>query len=896
VRISIAGPAGLSGDEYVEALRDAVDGKASGIMLNGWGESGAILIVDRAVKSGIPVVTVETDEPSSMRVAHLGPDKYLLGRAMGRKMAGLVEGRGRLLVLGMTGLTGTKTAVRGFRNAFFGMDGIEIVGVEDDCSESPVKAEELAAGYLEDYPDLAGIAGLSVNSGPGAAAALGKAGLEGKVRLVCVDSGPESEELACRGIADTVFSVKWEAIAFRAFQMLYSYNNGSAATGYVPGLINIPGNIDTGHLALTGENIENYENELGIEETFRSAELAQRIELLSGMIENISEMAIATDSRGRVIYANPAALRVSGMTEEGIGNRTLSDLFALDDKAERSISVCLEKGAPGGFESRTSSDAASGIPVKVGISPILLGSSVRGLVVIAVDLSEQKRFIEALRRERERYRLLVDNATDLIVKIGSDRLIKFVSPAYSEKFGRDEKDLVGSPFIPSVHEEDRELAEKALERLEEEPHTCYVEQRELTASGWRWFGWAYRALLDGDGRIDSIIGVGRDITSRKSLEDQVLQAQKMEAIGQLAGGIAHDFNNVLVAVLASANLLKLESEPGSRIHDTADTIERAADKASELTRQLLGFARRERGRVIPVDMNAIIKGVVQLLGRTMNRNIRIQYDTEVRRAVVTGDPAQLERVILNIAMNSRDAMPDGGTLEIHTAWASQEDVEALPEHVETPGTCLKITISDEGVGIPAADLDRVFEPFFTTKEYGTGAGMGLATAYGITRSHGGSISMSSIEGEGTVVTILLPAEEEFVSAAAETDGEVRSGSGRVMVVDDEELVLKTARDVLEKSGYEVLTFIRCADALEYFRGKEEPVDVVILDLIMPDMDGLDCFGEMKRIDPLATIILSTGYVTEAYAREVLDEGASGFLPKPYTATALSQAVQAAMER
>ncbi|MDD3643154.1 MAG: ATP-binding protein [Candidatus Krumholzibacteria bacterium] len=448
-----------------------------------------------------------------------------------------------------------------------------------------------------------------------------------------------------------------------------------------------------------------------------------------------------------------------------------------------------------------------------------------------------------------------------------------------------------------MRDEDRLIAETAMKRLREPPHSCAVEQREMTRLGWRWIAWSYKAIRGAGGGIDAVVGVGRDITDRKRLEDQFFQTQKMDAIGQLAGGIAHDFNNALVSILGTANLLKLESEEGSPVREAAATIEQAAERAAGLTRQLLGFARPGRGRVVTVDMNDVIAGVVQLLGRTVDRKIRIEFESHGGRALVTGDPAQLERIILNLAVNARDAMPDGGTLRIEAAAAEPHELDALPEDVDTTGGCLRITVADTGIGIPREHIDRIFEPFFTTKPPAEGAGMGLAVVYSIVRSHDGHIAVESEPGEGTKFTIYLPAEDPVVSwGDAARERAMKSGSGTIMLVDDEELVRKTASEILGKLGYDVLAFEDADSALRHFWECGAEIDLVILDMIMPGMDGVECFRRLRRADPLVKVLLSTGYVTEAFAREILDEGAAGFLPKPYSAAALSLAVSDALSR
>jgi PAS domain S-box-containing protein len=896
VEITVAGPPDDSGDEYIEALKQAVDRRAAGIMVTGWNEPGAILVINRAVKSGIPVVTTDCDIPSSMRIAHVGTEWYRMGKAMAERLGSLADA-GPVLLIGMAGQQNTMAGIRGLRNGLVDHPRLEIVAVEDTGGVSPEAAQSIVSRYLEHHPDLAAVVAFDCGGGCGAAAALIEAGRESEIRLVCVDTDPGQAMLIRSGVIDAAFVQKREAFTYLAFQMLYAYNHGSLATRQVPGLINIPGNIDTGFVVVTAENIDTYEQQLSLDDAFRAHELSGQLGLLSSMIENIQETALAADPGGRIIYANPAAASLSGRTESELRGMTIEELFGLSDEDRRRIRACLDEGIPAGFETVAIGPDGTPTPVKMSISPISAERPVRGFAVVAMDLTEQRRFAEALRESAERYRLIVDNTSDLIVKTDGEGCILYASPAWCSLFGRTAEDVTGQRFVPLVHEEDRLIAETAIERLREPPYSCSVEQREMTRLGWRWIAWSYKAIRDQEGAIDAVVGVGRDVTDRKRLEDQFFQTQKMDAIGQLAGGIAHDFNNALVSILGTANLLKLESKEGDAVRDAAQTIEKAAERAAELTRRLLGFARRGRSRIVTVDMNAVITGVVQLLSRTVDRKIGFEYETHVERALVTGDPAQLERIILNLAVNARDAMPDGGTLRIETAAADQHELDALPQDADTSGGCLRITVTDTGLGIPREHIDRVFEPFFTTKPVAEGAGMGLAVVYSIVRSHEGHIAVESEPGEGTKFTIYLPAEDPVISwVEAGRERAMKTGSGTIMLVDDEELVRKTATDILDRLGYEVLAFEDAESALKHFWESGAEIDLVILDMIMPGMDGVECFRRLRRVDPLVKVLLSTGYVTEAFARDILDEGAAGFLPKPYSAAALSLAVSDALSR
>jgi two-component system, cell cycle sensor histidine kinase and response regulator CckA len=386
--------------------------------------------------------------------------------------------------------------------------------------------------------------------------------------------------------------------------------------------------------------------------------------------------------------------------------------------------------------------------------------------------------------------------------------------------------------------------------------------------------------------------IARDVTKRKKLEDQLRKATRMEAIGQLAGGIAHDYNNLLTAILGYANILKLESEPGSSFNDAAETIEIAAERAAELTRQLLGFARKGKYRILPVDLHETVHDTVALLSRSIDKNIRIELALEAPSATVMGDPGQLQQVLLNLAVNARDAMPDGGVLSFRT-----EVVPTGGRNGGGAGESVQFCVSDTGCGIPEDVLERVFEPFFSTKGVGKGTGMGLAMAYGIVENHGGTLAAESREGEGAIFRMCLPLSVENQAPAPRSELiSVPGNTRRVLIVDDEEVVRDVASHLLRSLGCEVVTASDGREAVELYARQGRKIDLVLLDMIMPEMGGRECFLALKAIDPGVQVILSTGYGLEGRARELLDEGMLGFVQKPYRLDQLKSALCDALEK
>jgi PAS domain S-box-containing protein len=395
---------------------------------------------------------------------------------------------------------------------------------------------------------------------------------------------------------------------------------------------------------------------------------------------------------------------------------------------------------------------------------------------------------------------------------------------------------------------------------------------------------------------DLVLGQIIDVTERKDLESRLRQAQKMEAIGTLAGGIAHDFNNIIQAILGYASLLKGRFGDDEEVSTQLDAIEGASLRAGELTRQLLGFARRGKLEVRPTDLNGVVQKVVAMIRPTFDRSIEIRTAFSSEPASVEGDAGQLEHTLLNLCINARDAMPDGGTLRIETSNVTLAEPEGYGGAKAQPGDYVSLSVSDTGTGIPEENLPRIFEPFFTTKEQGKGSGMGLAMVYGIVKNHGGWIDARSAAGRGTTFRILLPAAPSIPAAppahpAAES---LARGTGTILFVDDEEALRQLATETLGGLGYTVVTARNGVEALALYGEKRGEIALVILDLIMPDMGGVETFRRLREIDPSARVLICSGYAGEGRPENLLAEGVAGFLRKPYRIGALAAAIRQAL--
>ena len=523
-----------------------------------------------------------------------------------------------------------------------------------------------------------------------------------------------------------------------------------------------------------------------------------------------------------------------------------------------------------------------------------------GVLEIAHDITIKTRAEDALRESEERYRLLVENQTDMIVKFDADGHLTFVSQSYCKAFGKSEDELLGKKFIPLIHDEDREAVVKALDRVHRPPYIAHVEERAMTKDGWRWQAWLNTAVLNEKNEVEATVAVGRDINKQKQVEEeriklkaQLQQAQKMEAMGTLAGGIAHDFNNLLMAIQGRTSIMLIEKDSSHPDIRHLKGIEDNVESAADLTRQLLGFARGGKYEVSSTDLNELIEKQNRMFGRTKKEiTIHGRYEEDLWSVEV--DRGQIEQVLLNLYVNAGQAMLGGGDLHLETENLTLDENYVKPFSVE-PGKYVKISVTDTGVGMDKATQERIFEPFFTTKEIGRGTGLGLASAYGIIKNHSGFINVYSEKGLGTTFNIYLPASEKEAIEEEKPAGDTLRGTETVLFVDDEDMIIEVAEGLFEQLGYRVLTAKNGKEAIEIYEENKEHIDIVLLDMIMPDMSGSDTYDKMKKIDPDIKVLLSSGYSINGQATEIMDRGCNGFIQKPFKMKELSQKLRGILD-
>ena len=402
-------------------------------------------------------------------------------------------------------------------------------------------------------------------------------------------------------------------------------------------------------------------------------------------------------------------------------------------------------------------------------------------------------------------------------------------------------------------------------------------------------------ITDSDNEPIGFRGVLRDVSERKrteeehrQLEYQLQQAQKMESIGTLAGGIAHDFNNILMGIQGNASLMLLKIDTSHPNFEKVKNIESYIQNGTELTKQLLGFARRGKYLVKATDLNEIIRKSSTLFGRTKKEiQIHTRLADDIWNAEV--DQGQINQVLLNLYVNAAQAMPDGGDLFIETENVVLDHTYVKPYKVE-PGNYIKISVTDTGIGIDKKNQKRVFEPFFTTKEMGRGTGLGLASVYGIVKNHGGYINVYSEKNQGTRFTIYLAASEKEVIEEQEPMAALKKGTGTILLIDDEEMIVDTGEELLMELGYKVLVARSGTEALDVYASKNDFIDLVIMDMIMPGMGGGEAFDRLKEINPEVKVLLSSGYSINGQASRILERGCDGFIQKPFHMKQLSEKI------
>ena len=515
----------------------------------------------------------------------------------------------------------------------------------------------------------------------------------------------------------------------------------------------------------------------------------------------------------------------------------------------------------------------------------------RANVLLKQEISERKRAEEALRDSEERYRTLFEDSRDAIYVTARAGEFLDINQSGLDLFGYTRKEMIGLDAREIyVNSDDRPRFQREIESkgsvTDYEVKFRKKDKTEmdclLTAS----------VRCAKDGSVLGYQGVIRDITERKRLEAQLQQAQKMEAIGTLAGGIAHDFNNLLMGIQGNVSLLLTHMDAKDPNCERLKNTEKQIQSGAKLTSHLLGYARKGRYEVKPLDLNELVGETSETFGRT-KREIAIHQEFADDLFAVEADAGQIEQVLWNLFVNAADAMPGGGDLILRTKNVTHKDIKSKLYDTE-PGNYVSLTVTDTGAGMDKKIMERIFDPFFTTKERDRGTGLGLASAYGIIKGHEGYIHVTSRKGHGASFSIYLPASEKTVREAIRHADGLIAGTETVLFVDDEESIREVGQELLQAMGYSVLLARDGKEAIELYEKNGDNIDIVLLDIVMPHMGGSEVYEKMKEINPNIKVLLLSGYSIDGEATDILDRGCDGFIQKPFTMKELSGKIREIM--
>jgi PAS domain S-box-containing protein len=609
-------------------------------------------------------------------------------------------------------------------------------------------------------------------------------------------------------------------------------------------------------------------------------------ERFRALLRNAADLIWVVEPNATIRWASPSMANTLGYEPAEVEGSQRTDLIHPDDvdlAREALEEVAMAPGRSAEIEARIRHKDGRWRNIAAVVTNLMDHPSIGGIVVNANDVTERRQ-AESVRREaEERFRSAFDSAPIGMCLVGIDGRMLQVNTALTNITGYSEADLLRSSLGDIVPLDDFERYRDCTGRL-----TCSDRIHQMEMSFIHHNRRTVRTHLsvslvsdDGGTPLYYILQI-EDITEREKLEDQLRQAQKMEAIGQLAGGVAHDFNNILSIVQSYARFALEAIDPNDPTHGDVEQIAKAGDRATALVRQLLAFSRREISSPVVLDVNHAISGIEKLLQRTIGEDVHLTtvISEEAPRTLI--DTANFEQIIMNIALNARDAMPSGGRLSIQTDRVAAGGEDSISPTLP-PGPYAQITISDTGQGMSSEVLERIYEPFFTTKSRGRGTGLGLSTVYGIVQQAGGDISVRSQPGRGTTFSVLLPASDESVPVANEGAPETASPGKNetVLVVEDEHPIRRLVERVLRGHGYLVLVAATGGEAVDIAR-ESERIDLLVTDVIMPQMSGVAVAESIKSMHPDAKVLFMSGYPDDTVAHLGVLDGVEKFIQKPFT--------------
>ena len=629
------------------------------------------------------------------------------------------------------------------------------------------------------------------------------------------------------------------------------------------------------------------------EETFRRGEEKYRT-----ILESIENGYFETDIAGNLTFLNDSLCRIFGYRKDELVGMNIRQ-FADQANARKLYQITnnvYKTGRPArafDYEIIRKDDDRRLVEASISLVKPSKDQAI-GFRGIIRDVTEKRQIEAELIETKNFLQNILDSSIDGIIATDLQGRVISTTPNIKDLMGYDQGEVIGkkaNTFYGKGVEDEKKIMKELMAKGELRNHEMKLRKKE---GGLIDVNISASLLRDEKGEIIGTLGIYRDITDKKKLEAQVLQSHKMEAIGTLAGGIAHDFNNLLMGIQGYTSLMLLDIDPTHPYYERLKGIEKQVKSGAELTRQLLGFARRGKYEVKPTNINDLIEKSSNMFGRT-RKQIRISKSYEKDVWTVEADQGQIEHALLNLYVNAWQAMPGSGELYLESENVTIDVNYIEPYHVK-PGRYVKISVKDTGVGMDSATQQRIFDPFFTTKEMGRGTGLGLASVYGIIKNHGGIINVSSKKGEGTTFNIYLPASEKEEIEEKNPPAEISKWSEGVLLVDDEDMIIDVGSQLLKKMGYKVLLARSGKEAIQLYKENKDKIDIVILDMIMPDMGGGETYDRMKEINPDIKVLLSSGYSIDGQATQILKRGCNSFIQKPFGMKGLSNKIREILDR
>ncbi|MBU4100957.1 MAG: PAS domain S-box protein, partial [Proteobacteria bacterium] len=622
---------------------------------------------------------------------------------------------------------------------------------------------------------------------------------------------------------------------------------------------------------------------------------------LSTILKSIGDAVVVTDTEGNIKFMNDVAGYLTGWKLEQAIGKPLVDIFNIVNektrkKVEDPVTKVIREGKVVGLANHTILISKDGteIPIDDSGAPVKdEKGNIIGVVLVFHDIIERYEAEKKLQESEKRYRSLYEQALSGLYRSRiSDGKILLANKIVADMLGYESVEELTKEFkFSEAYSPERRL--ELIRILEQEGTLTDFEIEVKKKDGGKIDLIISAKIYPEDGYIE---GAMIDITERKHLESQVRQAQKMESIGTLAGGIAHDFNNLLMGIQGYTSLILNDLNPGEDHYDKLKNIEKQVKRGAELSAQLLGFARGGKYDVKPTHINKLLKKSAEMFGRTKKEiTIREKYAPDLWTVKV--DRGQIEQVFLNLFINAWQAMPDAGDIYLETSNVVFSKSYTKPHEVK-PGKYVRISVTDTGIGMDKETASRVFDPFFTTKGVGRGTGLGLASAYGIIKNHGGMIHVYSEKGQGSTFNIYLPA----IDAKAEPisfhdEEEVKTGNEEaILLVDDEAIILDVGKEILDVLGYKVFLASGGNEAIEIYKENKDKIALVILDMVMPGMGGGETYKALKSINHDIKVMLSSGYNLGGEAAEIMKQGVNDFIQKPFTMTKLSHKIRNILEK